>query len=188
MEIYAARPVTLTAVSQVAPDSQAVPERSSPFDDLFRAEYSRVVAIANRILAEPGDAEDVAQEVFLDFHRRQDPLAVFAPAWLHAAAAHAALNVIRGRRRRMRREQRYAAVGTHAPDPLEQITVDETRREVRAALARIKRRHATVLALRYAGLSYAEVAEAHGVGVGHVGTLLRRAEAALRKEIGNAPV
>jgi RNA polymerase sigma factor (sigma-70 family) len=187
MEIYAARPVTLRAMSRV-PHSQAVPKRSSPFDELFRAEYPRVVAIANRILAEPGDAEDVAQEVFLDFHRRQDPRASFAPAWLHAAAAHRALNVIRGRRRRMRREQRYTAMRTDAPDPLEQITVDETRREVRAALARIKRRHATVLALRYAGLSYAEVAEAHGVGVGHVGTLLRRAEAALRKEIGNAPV
>ena len=47
-------------------------------------------------------------------------------------------------------------------------------------------RSAAVLALRYSGLSYAEVAAALGVGVGQVGTMLRRAEAALRKEITNA--
>jgi RNA polymerase sigma-70 factor (ECF subfamily) len=39
-----------------------------------------------------------------------------------------------------------------------------------------------VLVLRYSGLSYAEVGQALGVGTGQVGTLLRRAEAALKKE------
>jgi RNA polymerase sigma-70 factor (ECF subfamily) len=37
--------------------------------------------------------------------------------------------------------------------------------------------------LRHSGLSYAEVAEAMNVKVGHVGTMLRRAESALRKEL-----
>jgi DNA-directed RNA polymerase specialized sigma24 family protein len=40
-----------------------------------------------------------------------------------------------------------------------------------------------VLVLRSSGLSYAEVAQAIGVGTGQIGTLLRRAEAALRKEV-----
>ena len=48
-------------------------------------------------------------------------------------------------------------------------------------------RAATVLVLRHNGLSYAEVAEAMNVKVGHVGTMLRRAESALRKELKNAP-
>jgi len=43
-----------------------------------------------------------------------------------------------------------------------------------------------VLLLRHSGLSYAEVAEAMGVGIGQVGTMLRRGEAALRKEIERA--
>ena len=68
------------------------------------------------------------------------------------------------------------------------VTPADLRRRVRAALARIRRRHAVVLALRHSGLSYAEVADALGVRVTHVGTLLRRAEAALRKEIGDAPL
>ena len=52
---------------------------------------------------------------------------------------------------------------------------------VRAALSRLPRHSATVLVLRHSGLSYAEVADATGVKVGQVGTMLRRAEAALRK-------
>ena len=44
-----------------------------------------------------------------------------------------------------------------------------------------------MLVLRHSGLSYAEVAEAMGVKVGQVGTMLRRAEASLRKEIEHAP-
>jgi RNA polymerase sigma-70 factor (ECF subfamily) len=42
---------------------------------------------------------------------------------------------------------------------------------------------AAVLVLRASGLSYAEVGQALGVGTGQVGTLLRRAESALRKEV-----
>ena len=48
------------------------------------------------------------------------------------------------------------------------------------------RRSATVLVLRHSGLSYAEVAEAMNVKVGQVGTMLRRAESALRKELSDA--
>lgn len=186
MRADAVPPVTLLAVSQAPPRERAAVERDSAYEQLFLAEYARVVAIANRVLCEQGEAEDVAQDVFLDFYRRHDPRAGFAAAWLHAAAAHSALNVIRSRTRRLQRERHFTGARSVAADPLEQITVDETRREVRAALRRIKRRHATVLALRYGGLSYSEVADALGVGVGHVGTRLRRAETALRKEIGDA--
>ena len=74
--------------------------------------------------------------------------------------------------------------GQHdAPDPERVVESQETRRQVREALARLPRKPAAVLTLRYSGLSYAEVADALGVGVGQVGTLLRRAEAALRKEV-----
>src|SRR5258708_2499553 len=62
------------------------------FEALFTAEYARVAGIANRVLADRHEAEDVAQEVFIDFHRLHSASAQYAPAWLHRAAAHAALN------------------------------------------------------------------------------------------------
>jgi RNA polymerase sigma-70 factor (ECF subfamily) len=68
-------------------------------------------------------------------------------------------------------------------DPQKQFEVNEDRRQVRRALARLAPKPAAVLVLRASGLSYAEVAEALGVGVGQIGTLLRRAEVALRKEV-----
>jgi len=66
-------------------------------------------------------------------------------------------------------------------DPQRMLEISEDRRVVRAALARLAPKPAAVLVLRAGGLSYAEVAQALGVGTGQIGTLLRRAEAALRK-------
>jgi RNA polymerase sigma-70 factor (ECF subfamily) len=154
------------------------------FEALFTAEYARVAGIANRVLADPHEAEDVAQEVFIDFHRLHSASAQYAPAWLHRAAAHAALNRLRGARRRQRRELAQAAdEGSQTLDPQKQVEVNEDRRRVREALARMAPKPASVLVLRASGLSYAEVAQALGVGIGQVGTLLRRAESALRKEV-----
>ena len=155
------------------------------FEALFTAEYARVAGIANRVLADPHEAEDVAQEVFIDFHRLHSATAQYAPAWLHRAAAHAALNRLRGAKRRQRREMAQATEEMdRTADPQHLLEVNEDRRHVRQALARLAPRPAAVLVLRASGLSYAEVAQARGVGIGQVGTLLRRAEAALRKEVG----
>jgi len=154
------------------------------FEALFTAEYGRVAGIANRVLGDPQEAEDVAQEVFIDFHRLHSASAQYAPAWLHRAAAHTALNRLRGARRRQRRELAQAAdEGTSILDPQKQVELNEDRREVRRALGRLAPKPAAVLVLRASGLSYAEVAQALGVGIGQVGTLLRRAESALRKEV-----
>ncbi|HEY4889941.1 MAG TPA: sigma-70 family RNA polymerase sigma factor [Candidatus Dormibacteraeota bacterium] len=165
------------SVATVRPDDKS-------FEALFTAEYGRVTGIANRVLADPHEAEDVAQEVFIDFHRLHSASAQYAPAWLHRAAAHAALNRLRGARRRQRREVAQAAEESdQTVDPQKMLEMSEDRRHVRQALARLAPKPAAVLVLRSSGLSYAEVAQALGVGIGQVGTLLRRAEAALRKEV-----
>jgi RNA polymerase sigma-70 factor (ECF subfamily) len=165
-------------MATVRPDDES-------FEALFTAEYARVAGIANRVLADPHEAEDVAQEVFIDFHRLHSASAQYAPAWLHRAAAHAALNRLRGAKRRQRREFAQAPQeADRSADPQTILEVNEDRRQVRQALARLAPRPAAVLVLRASGLSYAEVAQALGVGIGQVGTLLRRAESALRKEVG----
>ena len=159
-------------------------DRDAAFEALFSAEYARVVRIANRVLADAHEAEDVAQDVFIDFNRLHSPTADYAPAWLHRAAAHASLNRLRGARRRQRRELAQALdEGERTLDPQKQAELSEDRRRLREALGRMAPKPAAVLVLRASGLSYAEVAQALGVGIGQIGTLLRRAEATLRKEV-----
>ena len=162
----------------------AASSEEAAFEALFTSEYARVVGIANRVLDDLHEAEDVAQEVFIDFHRLHSATADYAPAWLHRAAAHASLNRLRGSRRRQKREVAHVLrEGDKTLDPQQQVEVNEDRHRVRVALARLAPKPAAVLALRASGLSYAEVGQALGVGIGQVGTLLRRAEAALRKEV-----
>jgi len=151
-------------------------------EQVFRATYPRVVGVAARVLGSPDEAEDVAQEVFLQFGRSSVP-AGEASGWLAVAAAHTALNHLRSGRRRDAREEAVHDRDPVAPDVADTVVVAEERRRVRAALAQLPRRQAVALVLRHSGLSYAEVAAALDLSPGSVGTTVRRAESALIKEL-----
>ncbi|HEY7595918.1 MAG TPA: sigma-70 family RNA polymerase sigma factor [Actinophytocola sp.] len=151
-------------------------------EQVFRATYPRVVAVAARVLGSRDEAEDVAQEVFLTFGRSSVP-AGQAVGWLTVAAAHTALNHLRSGRRRAVREEAARDGAPASPDVADAVVTRDERRLVRAALARLPRRQAVALVLRHSGLSYAEVAAALELSPGSVGTTVRRAESALRKEL-----
>lgn len=151
-------------------------------EQVFRSAYPRVVAVAARVLGSRDEAEDVAQEVFLTFGRSSVPVGE-AVGWLSVAAAHTALNHLRTGRRRASREEAARADDAVAPDVADTVVGREERRRVRQALGRLPRRQAVALVLRHSGLNYAEVAAALDLSPGSVGTTLRRAESALRKEL-----
>jgi RNA polymerase sigma-70 factor (ECF subfamily) len=149
---------------------------------VFRSHYAQVVAVAARVLGSRDQAEDVAQEVFLSFGRSSVP-AGEAGGWLTVAATHTALNVLRSGRRRTAREDAAADGAAVVPDVADHVVTLEERRRVRAALAQLPHKQAAALVLRHSGLSYAEVATALDLSPGSVGTTVRRAESALRKEM-----
>ncbi len=152
-------------------------------DEVFRQNYRLVVGVAARVLGSRDEAEDVAQEVFLAFGRTSVP-AGQARGWLSLAAAHTALNARRSGRRRASRE--VVAAGVHdavGGDVADAVVTLEERSRVRAALASLPRKQAVALVLRHSGLSYNEVAAALDMSAGSVGTTVRRAESALRKEL-----
>jgi DNA-directed RNA polymerase specialized sigma24 family protein len=97
--------------------------RSSPprasflaFERFFREQYPTVVRIAFGVVGDAQAAQDVAQDVFISaFQRFPEPVepdqgqSDRARAWVRIAAAHMALNAIRGERRRDRRQQASAS-------------------------------------------------------------------------------
>jgi RNA polymerase sigma factor (sigma-70 family) len=152
-------------------------------DAVFRRDYRLVVSVAARVLGSSDHAEDVAQDVFISFGRSSVP-AGEARGWLCVAAAHTALNLLRSGRRRVSREQ--ASTPAHhavVSDVADAVVTLEERSRVRSALVRLPRRQAVALVLRHSGLSYAEVAAALDLSPASVGTTVRRAESALRKEL-----
>jgi RNA polymerase sigma-70 factor (ECF subfamily) len=152
-------------------------------DEIFRRDYRLVVGVAARVLGARDPAEDVAQDVFLSFGGSSVP-AGQARGWLCVAAAHTAFNLLRsGRRRASREETAAAASDAVVADVAEAVVTLEERDNMRAALARLPRKQAVALVLRHSGLSYADVAAALDLAPGSVGTTVRRAESALRKEL-----
>src|SRR4051794_23416245 len=150
-------------------------------DAVFRRDYRLVVQVAARVLGSQDEAEDVAQDVFLSFGHSSVP-AGEARGWLSVAAAHTALNLLRSGRRRVARESTVSGDAV-VPDIADAVVTREDRERVRAALARLPRKQAVAVVLRHSGLSYADVAAALDMSPGSVGTTVRRAEAALRKEL-----
>jgi len=152
------------------------------FEAFFRLHYRVVVRLAHGVIGDLHGAQDVAQEVFLAAYRRFPGDYEQAAGWVRVAAVHTALNALRGERRRDRRQLLAHRVEV-LPSAEETVIAREARSELRLVLRRLPRRSAAALVMRHAGLSYAEIAEALGIKAGHVGTLLRRAESALRKEM-----
>lgn len=160
------------------------------FERLFHQEYGRVVSVAFRITRDASAAEDVAQDVFTRFARSAPRDFTRAGGWLYRAAVHTALNNIRARRRRDERERRAFLLrvpleesNQGAADPQAILERNESAIATRSALLRLRRADAQILALRYGGLSYAEIASAVGIDARQIGTRLARAERALRREI-----
>jgi RNA polymerase sigma-70 factor (ECF subfamily) len=152
------------------------------FESFFRDHYRAVVRLAYSVVGDSQGAQDVAQDVFLAAYRRFPGDYGQAAGWVRVAAVHAALNVLRGERRRDKR-QLLVQVVSSLPSAEDTVIDRERREEVRRALRRLPRRSAAILVMRHGGMSYVDIAEALGVKVGNVGTLLRRAESALRKEM-----
>lgn len=167
--------------------TDVVADHREDLERVFRAEYVRVVTISQRVLGDRDAAEDVAQEVFLGFARSQVEGAA-AGRWLAVAAVHTALNRLRSDRRRNGRELRVQSDPALGPpetvrDPADDAVRSLERARVRRALAGLPRSQAVALVLRHSGASYADIADALGIAPSGVGTTVRRAEAALRKEL-----
>ena len=143
----------------------------------------RIVAYAQRLLGNPAEAEDVAQETFLRLWKQADswkPQARLS-TWLYRIAHNLCIDRIRRRR-------------DTSPDHLERFSIGDRpsalmlRKQVadavELALSGLPERQRAAIALsHYEGLSNPEIAEVLEVSVEAVESLLSRGRRALRKDL-----
>lgn len=156
--------------------TQRVPEPPPCFAQ--HAQFLR--AVARRLVADPGEADDLVQETFVRALGECAPRPASARAWLGCVVQNVFLDRRAAERARVRREQeaaRYRCVEVHDPDP---FGFDELSQALQALPADYR------LALQrryYAQQSIAQMAAELGVPVATVKTRLHRGLKLLRKDM-----
>ena len=151
------------------------------FEVLFHRYRSRLMAFCRHFVGSPEDAEDVLQDVFASAHRAMlaDDRLINARPWLYRIARNRCLNHLR----------QPAAEGQDSMDvhphengasTLEHVQRREEMRAIFADLQELPDTQRTALVLREIDdLSYGEIAEAMGVTLPAVKSLLVRARMSL---------
>jgi RNA polymerase sigma-70 factor (ECF subfamily) len=160
----------------------------------FEAVYDRVAApvfgMIRRVLRDPAQSEEVAQETLLEVWRsaaRFDPARGSAVTWVMTIAHRRAVDRVRSETAAAEREARAASAAAAVP-------VDEVAEAVESSLEaeRVSRcldgltelqRESITLAY-YAGYTYPQVASALGVALGTVKTRIRDGLKRLRDCLG----
>jgi RNA polymerase sigma-70 factor (ECF subfamily) len=157
-------------------------------ETIFHAQYERIARIIAGIIRDPARAEELAVEVLLKWERKPGAHGEGADAWLYRTAVRVGLNELRRKMLRSRYERLlgFLARGeSGGTTPHEIYAVQEEEQRVRLVLSVIEPRQAELLLLRSHDLSYQELAAALNLNPASVGTLLRRALEAFRKEFIN---
>jgi RNA polymerase sigma-70 factor (ECF subfamily) len=163
------------------------------FRILVERHQNAVIGTVAKMLGNPSDAEDIAQQVFLRIWRhakRYRPDARFT-TYLFTITRNLVFNETRrrGRKKEVSANEREETAGHTIPDSSErqpdaELLHDELRRAVDAAIAALpENQRLAVVMRRYEQLSYEQIAEVLKLSVSAVKSLLFRARTALRESL-----
>lgn len=160
------------------------------FAELYDATSSRVFGLVLRILVDRAQAEEVAQEVYLEAWRqakRFDPDRGAAISWLLQIAHARAVDRVRASQSQRNRDERIGVRDTPVPVDLvaEQAEVSLEAARARRALGQLSEPQREAIELAYFdGLTQTEIAERLGAPLGTVKTRLRDGMVRLRGILG----
>ena len=155
---------------------------ASAVQALVARKLRRVLALAERMLGDPAEAEDVAQETFIRVWRnaaRWRPGAARFDTWLHRVTLNLCYD--RLRRRRETPQAEPPEMPDTGPAPDRGLEAADVGRAVEAAMARLPHRQREAIVLcHYQELGNIEAAELMGISVEALESLLSRARRSLR--------
>jgi RNA polymerase sigma-70 factor (ECF subfamily) len=164
--------------------------RADAFRSLIGIYQEQVINTCYRFLNNREDAEDVAQEVFLEIYRSISRFRGDAKlsTWIYRIAVTRSLDAVRKKRRKKRfarlqrlfrqRDGEEEEVPIPHYDTPEKNLEDKERAEIlwRAVESLVESQRIAITLNKYEGLSYAEVAEIMGTTVSSVESLIHRAK------------
>ncbi|MCW8100609.1 MULTISPECIES: sigma-70 family RNA polymerase sigma factor [Streptomyces] len=160
------------------------------FEELYAVVSGPVFGLVRRVVRDPAQSEEVAQEVLLELWRsaaRYDPGRGSALAWVLTLAHRRAVDRVRSARSATERELRMArrANGPAFDHVAEEVEAGLEREWVRRCLDRLTalQRQSVTLAY-YDGYTYREVAERLSLPLGTVKTRMRDGLTRLRDCLG----
>lgn len=171
-------------LQQIARGDEQAFER---FYDLFAA---RVFGLVKRVVRDPGQSEEVAQEIFLEVWRRAsrfDEARGSATGWVLTLTHARAVDRVRSAQAATDREVRVAAATTErdVDTVVEQVEQRFERRAVQRCLGTLTERQRESITLAYySGYTYREVAELLTTPLPTVKTRLRDGLIRLRDCLG----
>jgi RNA polymerase sigma-70 factor (sigma-E family) len=149
--------------------------------DLFRSHAPALLRLALVLVGDRPSAEDVVQDAFIGLHRARLRNQDKALPYLRVAVINGCRSVHRARRRAATFQPQHEPPIWSAEAA---AIVNEDRREVLAAVARLPGRPREMLALRYyLGLPETEIAATLGVSRGTVSSTISRALTALARDL-----
>ncbi len=160
------------------------------FAALYDALAPRVFGLAKRVVRDPAQAEEVAQEALVEVWRtaaRFDPEKGSATSWVLTITHRRAVDRVRSAQAGVERERRVAAASVETPydDVVEEVTASLEQQQVRRCLKGLTdlQREAITLAY-YGGYTYREVAEKLDTALPTVKTRMRDGLIRLRDCLG----
>lgn len=192
-----------SAISVRAEEASIIAELKAGSEDaydwLITRYHQPIYGLVYRILADPADAADTTQEVFLKVFRGMKRFngECSLKTWLYRIAIHEASNQRRwwfrhkSKETSMERQDEdgncFALCETlvdPGESPLEALAHEEVRARVEQELKQVAEPYRTAVVLRdIEGLSYEEIAEVLQVSLGTVKSRLIRGREALRKRL-----
>jgi RNA polymerase sigma-70 factor (ECF subfamily) len=171
-----------TLLTHVAKGDQAA------FEALYDQLGASVYGLIRKVLRNPSQAEEVAQEVLLEVWRtasRFDPARGSAATWMLTIAHRRAIDRVRADEAAAAREQRTAQAPTTVDEVAETVEASMDAERLRRCLAGLTelQRESITLAY-YGGYSYAQVAALLDTALGTIKTRIRDGLTRLRACLG----